>query len=923
MAGGYGGRIGYYHFESIEKNLNDFPINLSEFGREGLNGLNGDECETFARRVNVIHSQQVILLVASTTTQFFLKEYPDPKCFVKKLYVNAAWPKLPNKFKRLNFVSTALPYKEILLENMINPVLSKSIEKAYDAINMNSEPKESTLNDFLVESIMFEKHYRTISKHIDTIPFYHNLLKRIQNFANPRDIKLLDTDRKVLTLLYSSIYSKIATIQSDHKSDLIIDIVSFLSLIESNIKNFHENQKFNLIGKKLKIYNDGLWSIIQHAYGFIEDEIQPEIKKSFDQLNGKIKLIISESVTLKSNAIVEIQKKTKAAKIIRRNVMIRKTMEVIESVASFIFDVSKGAIKIAFGMSSLSAELTESFLTDPKINKILETFEGVRNMNTEFKKKNHEKLTAIIHELTELKEQVMLAPNLKVSNISLQQTNLMSEIIVPIYKFECESNDLIKKAEQMKTETLIGPIDISRLINETFTYLNKWKQSFGKASEKKFEQSLNVLAVIQTSSSIYNEYSSETDQIDEIGIAINEDKNSLNALIMFEAQINDDLLPIMGDLQTNIEEISSSLANMSSVSLDVIQWKIGDKFRRIQKKLQKAVSGFTYGDDAVNYLSRINEAINLIINIFDRIQDYYDQSKLAAFVSELDSISYQNLNINDAELESQMNELQLSFLSNVIRSQYYRAIDALKQTVFPFADDYLKTYELPSVIASNDTDALITTTIESLRMRIKEFNATVINQNDESVHIAEFSNEPGSEPFYVWQNSEVCKQIQAVFNGSKVYLLADITKSNARNAIKFSTINLEFRSNYQTINDQLSKILQSFHVTLTHLGESHYRCNNKFYTISSRPLKIEFSFGKKNQQPIDRTISYEKLQASSKFLSPYTLWSVQLTNGPFDKLERFTDFVNIELHGNGQYLEQNATICNTNLEKYYSLKVDI
>lgn len=199
-------------------------------------------------------------------------------------------------------------------------------------------------------------------------------------------------------------------------------------------------------------------------------------------------------------------------------------------------------------------------------------------------------------------------------------------------------------------------------------------------------------------------------------------------------------------------------------------------------------------------------------------------------------------------------------------------------------------------------------------------NATVINTNDISIHLGEFNNEPGSGgPFYVWSNHEVRIQIEQLFSGKKIYLYADVSQSDKRNAVKFSMINIKFSSSNQTTNVKLNKILESFHVSMTHMGESNYRCNNDFYTIPSRPLTIEFSLGGRNNKPTDCNAAYAKLVSGFGLLSPYTLWALQLKHGDFDQLKPFADLVDIELHGFGQYVEEDALICDSNLQQYYQL----
>lgn len=212
--------------------------------------------------------------------------------------------------------------------------------------------------------------------------------------------------------------------------------------------------------------------------------------------------------------------------------------------------------------------------------------------------------------------------------------------------------------------------------------------------------------------------------------------------------------------------------------------------------------------------------------------------------------------------------------------------------------------------------------IKSLSERIHQLNNSVINPNDMLIFNAFFDRyDNGSYgPFYVWKNDEVRDKIERLFDGEKVYLYADVSHSDQRNVVKFNLIDLEFRSDNQTINNELTDALQSFHVSLTHMGQSNYRCDNDVYTIASRPLKIEFSFAGKKDAPTDQNSAYEKLKNGIKLLSPYTLWAVQLSRGNFEQLKPFAGAVNIELHGYGQYVVENEAICKTNLEKYYSLR---
>lgn len=177
-------------------------------------------------------------------------------------------------------------------------------------------------------------------------------------------------------------------------------------------------------------------------------------------------------------------------------------------------------------------------------------------------------------------------------------------------------------------------------------------------------------------------------------------------------------------------------------------------------------------------------------------------------------------------------------------------------------------------------------------------------------------------------------QLEDLLGGKMVYLLDDVNRSGIRkyNALKFNLVDLHLVSNDEA-KDML--LQQSAMVSLTDMGESKYRCNQKFYTLSTQPQNISYSFLKENGEPVIKNHMYEKLRTGERLLSPYTFWAMQLsclcvehraTNenskcdcADFEKLKSMADFVDrIELHGRGQFVHHLADILNTDLEKYYS-----
>lgn len=127
--------------------------------------------------------------------------------------------------------------------------------------------------------------------------------------------------------------------------------------------------------------------------------------------------------------------------------------------------------------------------------------------------------------------------------------------------------------------------------------------------------------------------------------------------------------------------------------------------------------------------------------------------------------------------------------------------------------------------------------------------------------------------------SHVRDQLEDLLGGKTVYLLDDVNRSGIPkyNALKFNLVDLQLVSNDQAKDKLLQQSLQSAMVSLTHMGESKYRCKQKFYTLSTQPQSISYSFLKENEEPVIKNHMYEKLRTGERLLSPFTLWAMQLS----------------------------------------------
>lgn len=804
----------------------------------------------------------------------------------------------PRSNKDVDIALASIEYKIFLLENMKYSILVNTIKMAIDAIDSSSEINNVySTAAFAMEARQLEENFSELNKQMDVLPIFDSLLSRMDTFSKHNTLS--DVDHKVFVLLYATVVSKMSSIRSEHKSDTIIDIVNYLDLTIQNIAKFDENNRIRVIQEQRNQYNDGLTAKIHEVDDCIENYIQPEIETVFVALNMDMQKLVDETIAWQRRTLNDIQWKEEKAILIRRNIMNQRIISMVKFVTnifSFVGSIFEETFTSAFNSIDIDTNVIDSNKEQNEIKSLPLSIQRLRN---EMQKNDYEIVVALESETMKLMNslEIMHFTNNRLSD---WLSHLTSNISVT----------KLRKSSQSHA--------ISQLINEQIAFLNNWhSQNVPDEIPEQVgylvQRTANALNVIASSVSSYQKFGNDDQSIDEIAKATNDDRETLTAFLRFENDIYSELIPMVDALQEEIDNIERNIANKSSVALNMVRWKFLNIFHKVRKKLGDAVSRFDVTSSIKESLVRIGEAINLIINIFDRIQQYQDDSKLANYLADLQLANYEYLDVKP-QTQEDIIELKHYLHANLILSQCYRAINAFKQAMFPYAVDYLDIYGFPNDFNTKNFDdiiAIATNKMISLKERITVYNSTVINGNDMFTHLAHFDNDHNSRgPFYVWKNAEVRNKIEQLFDGEKIYFDADIMKSDTRNAVKFNVIDLKFNSNNQTIDDQLNKVLQQFQVSLTHMGESDYGCNNVFYTISSDPLTIEFNFTEKNRPPTDRNIAYDKLMNGIKMLSPYTLWTIQLSTGSFQRLKPFAGLVDIELHGHGQYVKENATICN-------------
>lgn len=279
--------------------------------------------------------------------------------------------------------------------------------------------------------------------------------------------------------------------------------------------------------------------------------------------------------------------------------------------------------------------------------------------------------------------------------------------------------------------------------------------------------------------------------------------------------------------------------------------------------------------------------------------------------------------MTDSELQNDLNKLMFNVHGHSFLDQYQQVIEWFHLIYFPFAIDYLEKYRLPSSPSSYaDLNAIVSMTTSHLNTLSLDIRDIHWNNSATMLDVKHMIATDPQNAIYMWRNADIRDDIRQLFDGKKITLLADVKRSQF-NALKFNAIDVVLRSSEQTVNDRLKIALNGFQLNVNHTGRSSFRCNSHFYQIDSKSTFLIFNFAENRSQMSrnDETIA-DKLSNNYPFLSPFTLWEIQIVGSVKNSLQEIAPFresnIDIELHVTGKYLKEEAKICDANLAKLYT-----
>jgi hypothetical protein len=836
-------------------------------------------------------------------------------------------PKI-NEFE--NELSTVINrYKDYLISSLDHRIDRKSLIQFIMLLGSDIRVQNTYDTLALVNEMQtLENRFYQRSTDVDFLPFYQSFLKRITQYAANRKLHENSTqNKKVLSYLYIATLSKIRALRQSSECILVTDMDGYLDVTLQHIRRIEEIRKLDAVARISKNYKDKIDEKIISADDFINREVLPEIEVITKDTEGNIDSLLLEIIEKEKNAREEQKALGKKRKELANSLLYKKMSEIANFIGvalSVLNPAAQTAQNLAGQVNSVSKDLAlvasrgsdhTSINLPPRSWSLLKRqFDAVRSVaNTTLTAFRHQ-ITAVLRAVAEnpiylgdmektvkgIEERLTKVGQLEVGEVRKLRNELMGEI-------SRKEKELQKLNDRHKRDTRVTKRFAGTTISAVLTIL---------------KVSVNVGKVL------FGKYKEDTLALEEIDRAIKKSQERLQELNKYEDKIQNSLLPMIRAVERELEQVRNNLASQSKVSLRVTSWRVQASLKEVKLHLRQITAGFEVEERLALCVEKLDDAMTTLIDIYDRIEGYTEQKELADYVADIASAGSDNILIPDRNLRSAISTLEKTISVNILLGQYGNVVAAIKQWVFPFADLWLYNFNLPSHLMINtsheDIASVVTNQIRALKIKLTEYKTSIMGGVHSHIHRAHFSSAyKSAKPFYVWDNKKYKLAIMDLLAGKEVVLKADILNGVKNNAVKFNVIEINFKAARTEIQHQLDKLLVTFHVKLTHHGNSHYKCGNSFYVIRGDNQTIEYSMEKTGDgQPVDYNYVYTRLRNGDMLLSPYAMWSVRLvnvTNVDFKQLRTLGNFVDLELAGEGQYVSQGDEVCNRDLHEYYAL----
>jgi len=496
----------------------------------------------------------------------------------------------------------------------------------------------------------------------------------------------------------------------------------------------------------------------------------------------------------------------------------------------------------------------------------------------------------------------------------------------------------VKKIENLRE-------GVRKEIKTRKTSLQSVKESHKKLDQKieNIERIQDVVAVGQAAADVYSIFSSSDPAIEEVNQQLKSSEETMKKLENYEINIYTQMLPMVQGIKDKMDGLAENNDGKTHSALDVEQWRVTEYITDMKDSLGKMTKGFEMSEELQTCLNKVGRAMQLVLQLFHRIEDTKEKSEFASFMADINSNAASEIKVKNPVLNKLVTDVQISIKINIIIEAYERGSKSYLQSQFPFGLELVNDNEIPSKLRiGNSTANLVTFASQRIRKMMSNINErkTTISRLDSLVKNAPFREGFNRQfpPFYTWYYEENKEAIGKLLDGQTIEMIADIKTYDGEtaymDAVKFVKLKLTILPRKKSDIEIVKSAMNSYYISLKNLGEFNYKCGDKYFVMYNEPFIIGYSYKSESDgEPVSMNDVYPKIRDSAPMFSPFGRWNITLENAargrgnrrgrgkdeteenPLAKLKGMQ--LDMQFSGKGVFMEQNSGICDARLAAIY------
>ena len=462
------------------------------------------------------------------------------------------------------------------------------------------------------------------------------LKKEISDYYNNQTTLTLD-EKLVLNYTSGAISSSINRFINDKEIALVVDLKQYLVSTLEHISKLKQLKGQNIRDIYRQNYENNLKAKIKEAFSFI-GELQEDVFKSNEEINFQIGQLLRKVVVESKEEILRNDNnllKTKTQ--LQKSLLLKKIFGTLKIACSVLTLLGpKGLLIGTIAHGGLG--IAESFLNPGNTNQIDSLLAGteksVNGIINFIKQQNKDKIERKLKELETAEKIRKGSIDLSYKENSKKTIETRLEELpesVPKQKLTIEyfENVLINKQTSKENKALAN-----QKVAEAKKKLDLAKEQAEKSNKNIAKVSV-VMETAKMAAGLFNQVELGNNEIQLITQEIEKNADAYKNLGEFEDLVSEFQKSTLRKFENEANNFASSLNGSSLSALDFKNWKIKNILGDFKIQMLGIVKTFEGHVEIMNTITRLENTISTMIDIYTRIENHAQQIDFANFISDI------------------------------------------------------------------------------------------------------------------------------------------------------------------------------------------------------------------------------------------------------------------------------------------------